>query len=272
MKTRNGYVSNSSSSSFILAKDPAFDGITRDDLFGAIKSVYPSYDERLESSRKMCEKYDFEYTEETLPPFTVYDVSDKAGHDKAVETWGELLDDWISALSIRGKDGKCLIDGDKVFEAKDKWGDFTERLEDKKDEDGWKVSVSGYNTLGSIVSENDRGEGMYRYGADGKCQFSRMPDKTLKKIQRKWKSLGLVSNRELLDDPEARFLVHFGENDIHGTDGMTSDDRKYCTESYTYERFIEILVGALKKAGKLPADYDYKEMLKRTMTVCMHEG
>ena len=272
MKTRNGYVSNSSSSSFILAKDPAFDGITRDDLFEAIKSVYPSYDERVESSRKMCEEYDFEYTEETLPPFAVYDVSDKAGHDKAVETWGELLDDWVSDLCIRSKDGTCVMNEDKAFKAMDKWDDFTERLKDKKDPDGWRLSISGYDTLGSVMSESFKNEGMYRYTPDGKCEFAPIPEKTLKSIERKWKSLGLLSNRELLDMPEARFLVHFGENDIHGTAGMNEDDRKYGTDSYTYERFVEILVEALKKAGKLPSEYDYKDMLKRTMTVCMHEG
>lgn len=269
MKTRNGYVSNSSSSSFILGKCDDLSGITANDMEEAVKSVYPTYDQRVQDAIKAAKEYGWD-EDGNMAPFSVYDVSDKDGHDAAVKDYGRLLSEWISHVVVK-KDGKFVVDEDLAWDAQAKWERYTERLSNRERKDGYSVSISRWSTLPDVLEENDRDGALYKY-ENGKCVFKPIPKRTLDAIETKWNSLGLVTNRDLLDAPESRFLFHFDENDIYGVTGMTDKSDQYTSEEYSMERFVEILVNALKKAGKLPADYDYKSMLPHVLTACMHEG
>lgn len=71
------------------------------------------------------------------------------------------------------------------------------------------------------------------------------------------------------ESDKARFLFHFGENDIDYIKGM-DDAGGYETERWTVDRFFEIAVRYFKK--KLPTGCTWKTLKDALIACTMHEG
>ena len=100
MKIRSGYVSNSSSSSFILKETPAIAGLNSQDWNTMIAELCPDYEKRVESSRKMAEENGWEVDEH--PVFSAFDLkTEKPAAEKELKS---LLEGW-HATGCRKKYG-----------------------------------------------------------------------------------------------------------------------------------------------------------------------
>ena len=119
MKIRTDYVSNSSSSSFVLAQNEIFEffNITKRDIMDALLEAYgrSSYNEEVASVAKSVAEHP-EWHEDDIKfgsfgPIWVYDLLDKSDRWEAIERWGGLLKEWDATnchYEKRG-DGKLEI-------------------------------------------------------------------------------------------------------------------------------------------------------------------
>lgn len=269
MKTRFFYVSNSSSSSFIIGCDGAFSKISGSEIMEALVFLYNNYQKEVDEYKKFCE--DEKIDEDDYSPIHVYDLSNDEERERGRRRYGNMLSDWIASCSLKDNDGHINPSMD-AYERQREWEKFTNRMEDKQYAGGYMLSLSDL-TLDVFLEENNKEGSLYKY--DRKCdKFFHKPasKRTVRMISDKWKSLGLVSNLDVLMDEKARYFIHFDDNDIYQIKGMTDENSSFSTESWTSERFIEILTIELIRRGYLPEDYDFNKIMERIMTCNMHEG
>ena len=118
MKTRMGYVSNSSSSSFILNDSHGLDQLTRGDIEDALKSRMKCYDEYVREHREAYDRGEYEGFEEAvmMAPFIVYDLSDREQRSQAMLDWGEVVDYFDGGVELMElHNAKFLIHFDDNF-------------------------------------------------------------------------------------------------------------------------------------------------------------
>ena len=302
MKVRSDFVSNSSSSSFIIGNDAWIElfNITKQDMVDAI----------------------VELSHETLVHgrhFWVYDLFDKKDKKNAIRMWKDLLEGWTSNRLVIPEGHKPCYDRhairnfEKLCESLKNCYDLSYGFEDDLED----------STM--FVHGAKKGKRVTPVGA-----YVGIPEYIKKTVARAKKKIGIVTNFDVLQYSLSRFLFHFGDNEILSIEGMTVEDidwlkehdakpknecsdwedneaieaRKFNfeTESYSMQRFIEILYRHFIKKGKIKADdkefleeaypsrsstntgnslkydtydgatFSHNDMYDSVFTSCLHEG
>ena len=232
MKIRNDFVSNSSSSSFIVSTSKLFDvfKVTKEMIVESIFDIMggqDGYNKRMDELEKY--KVDAAYIKrmrETDPHtlYEVYDMFDKNDRKKCLEDHKYLFQDFI-ALNCG-----CYND----------YRSFCDTLENI------------YNI--NIDKANPDNTAIYRFDDDKYIKLKKLYPEVLSVVNTAKSRFGVKTMYEWAKCPDCRFVIHFDENELWHVKGMYSKSKSYLYEECSGERFIEILVKHLVKKYHLKLD------------------
>lgn len=261
MKVRTDYVSNSSSSSFIIANSKMLEKfkIGKQDFIDAFKALLPEKEHK---------------------NFRVYDMHQKRDV-KALENIKGCLQGWCCSESYVDKNTGQLTNGDFAFE---KWSAFRDVFQD----------VFDIYCYGDYNNDDDYEHHIWKYDKkDGHCIESKTvpaPKWAIKLIRKIRKELGALDNWEAAHRPETRFVIHFDDNVLWelegcqtrgkyekletpwgGNKGLTKYQREknkeikistWNSEGWSLDRVCEILMRYWVKIGRIdPKDPIFTELL-----------
>ena len=265
MKHRIDFVSNSSSSSFIL-KDVGFFahfGITKQDINDAFVELYGGkakldamlkkeilrYEGELARAEtaspqdKWCIDYYTERLEELkkdgLGLWCIYDMTDDKDREECFSKWDEHFSNWSAP-----NEGEC-----------NDWESFCQMLR-------WKCRVRNLTEVINGESDEISVEDIKTHKANvhlGGAAFIKMVKD----------QLGVKSMKDVLHDKDCTLMIHFEDNEVYSLKGMTElgkgDERfaysdtekamvtasKWESESNTPARFFEVLIKYFVDKGKV---------------------
>ncbi len=264
MKIRDRYVSNSSTSSFILCNAPILSKLTADDWREMLRDLYNGYDKYMQEQ--------IDNGEEPTPPFEVFDLSTE--REAACEELGGYLRGWI-ASNVTLKNGVCRM---VKRDISNEWSRFNEELEyDIVRHYATKLhtSLSVYTNTRSRKSIKDSSIGFWTEDKNGKSIHKEMKlDKLFTDMmEAKWDELGLCDNFDILKSDISRFAIHFDENEVGSIKNfMVGKGKRFETEGWSYERLCEIIAKWLIKHKKVPSEFSWRNLMDYTLTYNMHEG
>ena len=267
MKTREGYVSNSSSSSFILKATKAIERLTASDWNEMILDLFEDYDKKVEECRRMEKEYNLE--KDRHPVFCAFDT--KTDRGEAEEYLKDILEGWTASNCVI-KEGKLL---ERKRSVEGTWEKVCKKVSDLVESE--MVDERGYDFADAWIhchNKNDiqRGFDVDVQDSNGNFQRLKIDEKYLKILEDKWNELGICDNYDVLKNKKARFAIHFDENEYCSIKGIASEGKRWETESFSYGRLCEIFGRWLVKHKKVPKDFDWRELIDATLTVNMHEG
>jgi len=285
MKVRNDYVSNSSSSSFILADHEIFHhfNITKYDIMNALVEIYGRERHKNEVQRKreyMAAHPEYfekkERKDGNVGPFWVYDMTDKKDRKEAISRWGSLLKGWDAnnCHFVYEKGKGCIATGG---ENSIRYQSMIDNIAEIYGMHHWDLREHAVNPKEEVtrwVSSNKKDPKTGCYGHDEPADPT-----TVAFADRLRKDLGIMTNLEAIKCKAARFFIHADDNELCGdeisesgakdkdynkkTDKWEPGKAKWDTQSYTYDRVCEVLLDHLVKDGRINlTDPKFLEMMK----------
>lgn len=288
MKARCDFVSNSSSSSFILNNSPIFEHfkITKEELNNAIIDLLGK--DYVNEYKSNCRKSRMEYPEcedeieakygieSGYGPYWIYDLSIESDRKEALDRFGSLLDEWdchstlshfndVNFTSVKNALAhyeRVCKDIAEIYQLRNCWDGIIRSEKEAKGLEIW------------IRTDEKQPDGCYGYR-------SKAPDFVGKLLFDIRKRCGIMTNKEVLEQECSKFFVHFDDNVLWSLNGSNisgkneevyenpkSDYEKkhneevkssiYESESYTKERVFEILWNYwVKKALINPNDEEF---------------
>lgn len=304
MKIRNDYVSNSSSSSFIIGENEIFNNfnITKQDILDALIDAYgvANYEQAVENCKKSCDEHSDYYAKnikyKDYGPIYIYDLTDENERNQAIDMWGDLLDDWTSTNTHFAPDGHVQLGAEKT----QKFEKIINNIAEIYGTFEWDIIAYIRGQRKDLPkkfirsNEKDPTTGMYGH-------YEPLDVHVIEAIKDMKKQVGYMTNLDVLKCDIARFFVHADDNELP----CWGDDKEYSSESFTYDRVCEIIYNYLVKKGKIKPDdpsfmeqmridddylsswdkengylwdfangknLTYKDLRYATLTQCMHEG
>ena len=287
MKIRSDYVSNSSSSSFVLANHELFEHfkITKQDILNALIDLYGKEDyektvERIKKNRKEHpDWYDKDELEsKDIGPFYIYDLSIKKEREEAIRRWGNLLDGWDSSncsiITREGEDNGRVASGSENVQ---KYRTILENIGDFYDISYWDLrehTIHPEEPLTRFVRTEKKDPKTGRYGYDQPVE-----KEIVDFVDKLRKDMGIMTNLDVIKSQVARFFVHADDNELcgekfgeYGTEDERWDDEKkdwvkgsakWETKNYTFDRLCEILLEYLEKTGRVNlSDPKFMDMMR----------
>ena len=287
MKIRTDFVSNSSSSSFIIAGDKksifAEYNLTKQDFVDAIEDLSNI---KLDENKYFCKIYD-----KTIPEDLTVINSE----------WSDYLKGWTTPFLKKhfDKDGNVDIEffsaldifDEKTGEYKKpsywsagwhekQWGDFYEHMREIYDLPyTWDPDVK---TTVKYIKDSDSWKKV------------KIKSSIYKILLDAYNHYGIVNHYEALECGFSRMIIHFDDNDVYSLRGMNEAGKHedlyegdsewdkmhneevknstWETESQSLPRLCEVLVRWFKEHGKIPESVTWHEMLESIVGYCLHEG
>ena len=270
MKIRSDYVSNSSSSSFVIANCELIDhfNITKQDILDALIDTYgrDDYDRNAKQREKYAKEHP-EYCEKELKyghfgPFWVYDMTDKNDRKEAIDLWGKLLKGWDANNCKAMDDGK--ISSDSAYST---YRDIMDKICEVYGISFWDLRDYTQHPIKKNLpmkfvrsSNKDQKTGCYGH-------YEPIDGEVVDFALKLRKDLGILTNLDVIKSKVARFFVHADDNELCGEklsedgkedkvwDGKknawTVGKGKWQTQSYTFDRICEIVLEYLEKKGRI---------------------
>ena len=261
MKSRFGYVSNSSSSSFVLDDRCPF---TAADIGEFVMSSIIGYDDKIKDlveSRDTYEPGVLDENDWTHCIFCVFDLKDKYQLMEAKLTLADYLKGWKDGVAIRCDDGSMMTLG--------RW--MSQAMESGLDAGREGCSFNGLDDFEMVQMCKDiriwlEKKGKTDMSVEDVLGYAASFLKEMKKRHRH------CDNYRAMLAKNAAVVVHFDENEIWSISGITKTGDEYETGDYTYQRFCELFVRWMQERGRLSNEYTWSDMVDSTIARNMHEG